>query len=253
MESSIAQEVQETGQKLEASSGSLPDALNKALNQFLGWPLQAATGSAIDAEGQKTDVFGTVTYTSSKSQSEQDPLEVKADNLACVIDVAENLDVEQLRAAYERIACAKRLKKTVPSNVPGVPYTTVTLGIIFSRDATVDMETLAEEIDQLNEQHPDREWIDMVVVLSKGTINYGVQLPGGGVSGDFLPPAEGATKAYSAPIYVIILIRPMGAFTFNKMLAFIIAHLMIFSPGAKLSDWSLILEGTPKEAMTLTG
>lgn len=71
--------------------------------------------------------------------------------------------------------------------------------------------------------------------------------------GDFLPPAEGATVHYSAPIYVIMLIKPTRMYTFNKMCSFLIAHLMIFSPGAKLPNWSQILEDTPKEGMVLTG
>jgi hypothetical protein len=210
-------------------------------------------GFAIDAERQKTDIFGTLIYTVSQSQPTPEPSNFNADNVACVIDVDESLDVERLHAAYERIACAKRLKKTLAPNIPGVPYTTVTLGIILARDATMPIETLAEELDRLNRQHPDREWTDMVVVLTKGTINYAVQFPGESIAGDFLPPSEGASKCFYPPLYVIILIRPTGVFTFNKMCSFLIAHLMIFSPGAKPPRWDQVLEGVPKEGMTLTG
>jgi hypothetical protein len=116
------------------------------------------------------------------------------------------------------------------------------------------MESLAEELDRLNKQHSDREWVDMVVVLHKGTINYAVQFPGEGISGDFLPPAEGAHSDRLPPaMYVIILVRPNGQLSFNRMVAFIILHLMIFSPGAKLPDWSKILEGNPDKAMTFNG
>jgi len=252
METSISKLVHDAGQKLGASTGSLSDALNKTLNQLLKWPFKAAKGFSEDADGQKTDVFGSVIYTSSDSQHTKEPFRVNADNLACVIDVAESMDVEKLSAAYERIARAKRLKKTIPPSVPGVPYTTVTLGILFIRDTAVSMESLAEELNRLNRQHPSREWTDMVIVLSKGTINYAVQFPGEGIAGDFLPPAEGASESYSAPIYVIIVIRPTGAFTFNKMLAFLIAHLMTFSPGSKLPNWNHIQDGIAKEGMTFT-
>jgi len=253
MKDSISQVVYNAGQKLAASTGSLADALNETLNQLLGWPFRAARGFARDGEGQKTEVFGTLVYTISQSQPPSETMNFNADNLACVIDVAENMDVEQLRTAYERIACAKRLKKTLAPNIPGTPYTTVTLGIIFARDTTVPIETLAEELDSLNGHHTDREWTDMIVVLSKATINYVVQFPGKNVMGDFLPPAEGATHRYSAPMYVIIFIKPTRMFTFNKMCSFLIAHLMIFSPGAKLPNWSQILEDTPKGGIVLTG
>ncbi|UCC29845.1 MAG: hypothetical protein JSU86_16770 [Phycisphaerales bacterium] len=86
----------------------------------------------------------------------------------CVIDVDEGYDTGTLRAAYERMARAKELKKTPLPHVPGVPLTTVTLGIVFSRAGSVPLEGLAEELDRLNKQHEDPEWTDMVVVLSKG-------------------------------------------------------------------------------------
>ena len=245
--------VHDVGQRLAVSTGSLADALNQTLNQLLTWPFRATKGFARDAEGQKTDIFGTVIYTASQSQPTSEPSNFDVDNVACVIDVAESLDVEKFRAAYERIACAKRLKKTLSPNVRDVPLTTVTLGIIFARVAAVPIEFLAEELDRLNRHYPDREWTDMVVVLSKGIINYAVQFPGENVMGDFFPPAEGASARYSPPIYVIIVVRPTGRFTFNKMCSFLMAHLMIFSPGANLPNWNRILEGTPKEAMTLTG
>lgn len=253
MEASISQVVHDAGQKLAVSTGNLSDTLNQTLNQLLVWPFRATKGFVRDAEGQQTDVFGTLIYTVSGSQSTPEPSDFNADNVACVIDVDECLDVEKLSAAYERIACAKRFKKTLTPNVPSVPYTTITLGIIFTRDSAVPIETLAEELDRLNRQHPDREWTDMVVVLSKGIINYAVQFPGENIKGDFLPPAEGATNRYSPPIYVIILIKPTGRFTFNKMCSFLMAHLMIFSPGANLPNWSQILEGAPTEGMVLTG
>lgn len=253
MVASISQVVHDAGQKLAVSTGSLADALNETLNQLLVWPFRATKGFARDAEGQKTDIFGALIYTVSQSKSTPAPPNFNIDNVACVIDVNASLDVEQLGAAYERIACAKRLKKTPAPNIPGVPYTTVTLGIIFTGDAAVPIESLAEELDRLNRQHPDREWTDMVVVLSKGIISYAVQFPGENISGDFLPPAEGASKRYSPPIYVIIVVRPTGRFTFNKMFSFLMTHLMIFSPGANLPDWSKVLEGTPKEVMVVTG
>lgn len=254
MEASISQIVYDAGQKLaESKTGSLADALNRTLNQLLASPFQSSKGYVIDADGQKTEIFSTLIYTVSESQLATESSNFNADNVACVVDVHEILDVEKLRTAYERISCAKKLKKTPAPNVPDVPLTTVTLGIIFARDATVPIETLAEEVDRLNRQHPDREWIDMVVVLSKGVINYVVQFPGEKISGDFLPPAEGALERHLPPIYVIMFIKPAGRFTFNKLCSFLMAHLMIFSPGANLPKWDQILENTPEEGMTVTG
>ncbi len=256
MERSVSSRVFEAGQQLATASGvDLARALDEALNQFLGWPFRAATGLAIDADGQRTDVFDALIYTTSQSQSASSvgPLNVNPDSLACVIDVSETVDAQSLRTAYERVATAKRLKKTPAPQLPGFPHTTTTLGVIFARDAAVPLEKLAEELDQLNKAHPDREWTDLVVVLCKGTINYAVQFPGEPPIADYLPPAEGATSSFTAPMYIVLFIRPTGAYTFNKMCAFLLAHLAIFSPGANLPNWTEVLEGIPKYGMTVCG
>lgn len=146
-----------------------------------------------------------------------------------------------------------RDSKKLKLRTGGVPHTTVTLGVIFAAQTTVPLETLAEELDRLNRATPSAQWPDMVVVQSKGTINYGAQFPGEGVTGDFLPPAEGAISSGGPPIYVVIMMKPTGEHTFNRMCAFIIAHLAIFSPGAALPKWSEILADTPKTTLTLTG
>src|SRR5439155_4615631 len=70
---------------------------------------------------------------------------------------------------------------------------------------------------------------------------------------DFLPPAERAPAASTPPLYVVIVMRPTGAYTFNKMFSFLIAHLGIFSPGAKLPNWAQVLEGVTKQAVTISG
>ena len=49
MEASISKAVYDAGQKLAVSTGSLADALNQTLNQFLVWPFRATKGSAIDS------------------------------------------------------------------------------------------------------------------------------------------------------------------------------------------------------------
>lgn len=115
------------------------------------------------------------------------------------------------------------------------------------------MENFAEELECLNAQTPSREWPDMIVVASTGTINYAVQFPGESLIGDYLPPAEGALANYTPPIYVVMVMRPAGTYTFNKMAAFLVAHLGIFTPGAKLPNFSQILEGLPKTAVTISG
>jgi hypothetical protein len=252
--SSLSQQFFEAGQELtNASSGSITLTLNEILNRHLGWPFKAATGAAIDLDGQKTSTFGTLNYTTSAAESTAEPVEISADSLACVVDVSETLDLAGLQSAYGRIAQVKRLRKSKAPETKGVPQTTTTLGVIFVANTTVPIETLAEELDHLNRQTPSWQWPDMIVVQSKATINYAVQFPGEKILGDFLPPAEGALAGGVPPMYIIIAMKPTGEHTFNRMCAFIIAHLAIFSPGAALPKWIEILENTPKGVMALCG
>ena len=163
------------------------------------------------------------------------------------------MDLEGFRAAYARIAQAKRLKKATAPHLNGTPRTTVTLGIIFAQRSTLPLEDFAEELERLNARTPSREWPDMVAVSLTGSIHYAVQFPGESLSSDYLPPAEGALTGFTPPMYVVLVLRPTGVHTFNKMTAFLIAHLAIFSPGAKLPNWSHILDGAPRTAITISG
>jgi len=243
MNPSISKELRYAGQELvDASGSSIASVLNQILNRFLGWPFKAATGSAVDSQGQRTETFDTLVYTTSSNESVPRPVEVPADVLACVIDVSETMDLARFRAAYERISWAKKLRKAAAPYTKDIPHTTMTLGIIFATKASVSVEVLAEELNRLNGQTPSAQWPDMVVVLSKGTINYAVQFPGETTIGDFLPPAEGALASYIPPIYIVAVMTPTREYTLNKMCAFLIAHLAIFSPGANLPNFAEVLE-----------
>jgi hypothetical protein len=251
----LSEEIREAGQEVRSATGADVDStLNRILNRFLGWPFRAARGFATDRESKKTDTFGSVIYSTSDSGGDlTGSVEVPADALAAVIDVCESMDLEQFRAAYRRIGRAKTLAKTPAARLSGVAHTTTTLGIILAIRATLPLEKFAEELDHLNRQTPGAQWPDMVAVLSTGTINYALQFPGEQITGDLLPPAEGATAAYTMPAYVVMVIRPTGAYTFNKMAAFLIAHLAIFSPGAKVPNFTLVLNGVPQLAIALRG
>ncbi len=250
----LSQQVHDAGQEVASATGlTLPGILNEVLGRFLGWPFKATSGCAVDRDGYKTETFASVVYTAPQGAAAPDPRAIPADTVAAVIDASESMDVENFRAAYERIAQAKRLKKTAAPCLPGIPNTTITLGIIFALRSALPLEGVAEELERLNAQTPSEQWPDMVVVASTGAIHYAIQFPGESLSGDFLPPAEGARAAYTPPIYIVIIMRPTGAYTFNKMTAFLIAHLAIFSPGARLPNWSEILVGAPQQAVTLSG
>ena len=128
----------------------------------------------------------------------------------------------------------------------GETRTNITLGVVWAARTALPLETITDEIARLNEQTPGTRWPDMIVV---GTtiINYAVQFPSESLSGDYLPPAEGATATSAPAVYVVAVMRPTATFTFNKMLAYLLGHLGIFSPGDATArpNFSEVLEGVP--------
>lgn len=249
----VSQEVKRAAQDVLASpTASLADALNTFVSTFVGWPFTAAPGFVVDDYGNQSDGFASVIHTTPPRKDGAGAF--PADGVAAVIDASENLGLEELRAAYARIAQAKRLRKKPTPRVPGaMPTTTVTLGIVLAQRSNLPLETLGEELDRLNAVTPGRARPDMLVVASTGVINYSAQFPGESVTGDFLPPGEGALEAYTPPMYVVMVMRPSGDVSLNKMMAFLIAHLEIFSPGAKVPRWIDVLKGVTPNVVTLWG
>jgi hypothetical protein len=88
----------------------------------------------------------------------------------------------------------------------------------------------------------------MVVILSRGTINYGCQFPDKAL-GDFLPPARGVTMR--APMYVHIVAKAHAPYCLNRMCSLLFCYLHLFSPGTALPPYKEIVEGVPKVGMTI--
>lgn len=251
----LSREVLEAGHEVVlAPKALLVDAVNAFIRKFVGWPFSARAGVVVDGEGNRSQEFACVVHTRPAGEDSCEAGELPADSVGAVIDVAETLDLDSLRAAFSRIAEAKRLKKRPAPRVSGAPpTTTVTLGIVLAQHAGLPLEALGHELDRLNGAAPGRERLDMIVVASTGIINYGVQFPGEDITGDFLPPGEGALEAYTPPMYVVMLARPCGVLSLNKMMAFLIGHLEIFSPGARVPRWNDMLEGVTPQVLTLWG
>jgi hypothetical protein len=249
----VAQATEDAGRKVAgANVANLPEQLNEAVGQFAGWPYKAASGRIVERDGGTAGPFASIISVSQQGVA-QDLYALPADTVAAVIDAYEIADIDMLRASYTRVAEAKRLKKMPAPRSDGVPSTTVTMGVIFALRSAVPLEELADELKRLNAGTPAREWPDMVVVANTGTINYAGQFPGGGELCLLLPPAEGALANYTPPMYVVMIMTSVGIHAFGQMTALLVAHLAIFSPGAKVPDFSHILETVPKTAVMVTG
>ncbi len=246
----ISEDVRAAGQQVSsAAPEALGNALNAALNRFVGSRFTAGRGHIIDLAGATSGQFASIVHTNLEVD---EPIAAPSDTVAAAIDVHLDLTLEDLRESYGRIAAAKSLAKTpVPK---GETRTNITLGVIWAARTAIPVEAITDEIARLNEKMPSTRWPDTIVVGSS-IINYAVQFPSESLSGDFLPPAEGATETSAPAVYVVAVMRPTGAFTFNKLLAYLLGHLGIFSPGDVTArpNFTEVLDGTPASAVTLFG
>lgn len=243
----------EAAQEVAVATGStLSAVLNGIIAKLVGWPFTVTSGFIGDGE-TRTEGFACVVHTTPAVHEGLDASGLPADGVAAVIDASDYLDLEHLRAAYARISQAKRLKRRPAPALKGTPTTTVILGIILARKSDLPLETLGQELDRLNAETPGRQRPDMLVVAGTGVVNYAVQFPGEGVTGDFLPPGEGALDAYTPPIYVVMVMCPSADRSLNKMMAFLCAHLEIFSPGANVPKRIDLLKGVTQNVVTLMG
>lgn len=248
----IAQDAVNSGNAIAAAiDEQLVGAVATEISRFAGSPYRMSAGRIIDLDGATAEPRGVVVHVGGDDAN--DGKSIPADRVAAVIEVVDVLDIEALRASYGRVAAAKRLKKSPPPDIKNAFVTTVTMGLIFARSSAVPLELLAEDLQRLNAETPDREWPEMVVVNSVGNIQYGAQFPGEGITAGMLPPAEGVLNKYVPAVYMVMTMMASGAFAINRLLHFLVSHLSLFSPGAKLPQFGDFMEGAPTTAVTLTG
>ena len=247
----LSQRVQEAGRDVRvAAAPALPDALSRFLATFVGQPYGITKSALRGPAGQQTDPFTCIVFPSSDAAAPvSDP--VPAGEAAAVIDGHEDLSVAALRAAYTRIGAAKRLHGSSPRPCKETGERDELLGVVLGLRSDLTLETIAEEMRRLNEQAPAPEWPDIVVVADTGVVQYSVQFPGENLLADFFLP--NAAHSQPAPMYVVMCMKPTGDQTLNRMLAFVVAHLAAFAPGADVPPFQEITEGFPNTCVSMTG
>lgn len=249
----LSTRVHEIGLRLaDATSSELNRTLCEGLSVVLGFPYRVTTSSVSDG-ATCTTTFAAVVYAATDASTTSAQGGIPADNAAAVIEAIDDLDLTSFSQAYARVAVAKRLTKAPAPKIGDIPVSTNTLGIVYAQRASLPIEAFAAELERLNGETPHEQWVDMVVIARVGVINYGVQFPAEGLSGDHLPPAPNAARGKPPPIYVIIAIRPVGDFAFNKMASFLVGHLQLFSPGAALPNFQDLLVGMSDTGIVCSG
>ena len=160
MEGSVAQQIQNAAgvmlQAVRSPGSNIAANLNLCLNQFLTWPFKAGPASITDTEGNNTK-FDSVIFTSSQGTTQDKPVNVNVDAVACATYVVDSLGRDELFAGYKRIAALKSLKRSPAPDIK-YPINTSPLGIIFTVDSIMSVEDLAELIILQNKEHPSTLW-----------------------------------------------------------------------------------------------
>ena len=229
----LTQKVFELGREVaEAADASLSDALKRFVSAFAGKPYIVESGPVETAAGQPSEPFSCVVFTRQpRDAAVRDGAPLPVERAAAVIDAHEDLSVDGLQASYERIALAKRLKQDSLSTSATTGTRKELLGLVLAVRSELTLEAIAEEMQRLNERLPANQWPDMVIVSGTGLVQYSAQFPGENVTGDFFLPGE--TLSYTPPMYIVMVMKPAGAHSLNRMLAFMVGHLALFSPDSR--------------------
>ncbi|EKD79721.1 MAG: hypothetical protein ACD_40C00331G0004 [uncultured bacterium] len=233
------------------------DLLKVFLNRVLPKRFSADTGLVIDLENNissQTDVIIYDSYNSPIYRTGSRLLILPSDNVASVIEVKSNLNKVELKDAAKKVASVKCLKKTpltdLDQPVTFSPLvTTKTYGVVFAYESETSLETLAENLKEINKKYPSDQWIDLIVVLDKGVVGYTVQSPfengfpawfGGATDDEFAPP----------PYYIHLVKADLGELTLNKFFVSLISHLTFYRKRISFSFDSLLGVDT-KQVITI--
>lgn len=220
----------------------LPQAVNQALRPFTG-SFDVSTAQVVDNAGNVTAAYSSVVSPSGNGAGA-----IPVDAVAAVILCDEELTIESLRAAYERIRQIKALPKTNGMKAEHE----MTVALIVARDSQLPLEQISDEMSRLNAKIPSQHWPDAVAVLSKGIINYTARDPAGvAKEGDFFLPAPSLVGSSSVPsVFVHKNIRATGDQTFNKVVSLVLARIGIFQPGIDIPNFQNFIKGIPSYGVT---
>jgi len=127
------------------------------------------------------------------------------------------------------------------------PKSTITLGLLVAAKSPLTLDELAKEARDFNRGISDNLHVDMIVVLSRGTISYAVQFAGDQSVGDWLPPAQNEHPEYILPILLHLIITSTAAFALNRMIAYVVGHLAFFAPSMQAPNMHEVSQGVPAQ------
>lgn len=233
------------------------EILIKFLNIHLPKRYAASSGIIIDNQNNVSPQVDVIVYDSVNSpiyRKDERVMILPSDNVAAAIEVKSNLSKKELADAAEKIKRTKNLNKTPITNVDqdvtkGGLTITQSLGVVFAFNSSTSLETLTENIAEINKNIEAYCWIDLVVVLDKGIISYAVKQPlNPSISGSFggIP----CPNPIPIPYYLTLGKLELGENTINEFLARILSHLTFFRKRSSI-DLSVVMGGATREMMVI--
>ena len=233
------------------------DILIKFLNDYLPKRYAASTGFVIDSTNEISKQVDVIVYDVINSpvfRKDERVMILPSDNVAVAIEVKTNLNKAELRDAALKISRVKALKKSPIGNVDqqvtmSEVVVTKTTGVVFAYSSATSLETLANNLAEINKDTPFNEWIDEIIVLDKGLITYYVQSPiGKGIFGTVSSMSPDAM--WPLPYYVSISIIPDCEKTINELYAYVMHQLTFFRKRSSIDTTAITgKEGKPVKIM----
>lgn len=239
MPATITEVLRDAGRDIGANGAQdLAARLNAALGGVLS-AFYVGPGVMIDVDGARSAPFECLIST---SEPDADRL-VPADAVACVAHLSTSLDRARLADAFARIAEVRGLRKS-PSTEDA--RSTITLGLVVAADATISLDEIATEMRSLNASVEDGGRPDMLAILTKGTVHYGMSFPGDDSVSGFLPPVQGSSVV--PPINVRQLVTGTATHALNKVCGFVIGHAAFYAPTVPRPDMRAATTGCPEQS-----
>jgi hypothetical protein len=158
---------------------------------------------------------------------------LQADDVPFAAHMYEVLSIGNLRASYEGLREVKRLVKA-----PNPAKQVETLTAIVVRESALSLEAIARELQALNRETPHAEWLDVVIVLSQGVVDYKMRIFGDDSVGGVIPPARG--RQHMVPALVYLAYSSGGDVGFRDFVFLLAAQLRVFLPHQELPDATAI-------------
>lgn len=227
-------EIQECNPHSGEKGSEAEDILRQFLRERLPRRFDVAAGIVLGADGSVSRQSDVLIYDAINSPVYRTGTRLQIlprDNVPAVIEVKSKLNKDELRDAAQKIASVKAIKAS-PISGADQPVTfsdlitTSVLGCVFAFDSYTTLETLADNLKEINQAHEPEQWIDLVVVLDKGCIGYQLQnlfqeFIGwvGGTEGDKFPVP---------PLYVQLVHTNLGERALYQFFVRLMSHLMFF-------------------------